>query len=63
MPPPLFLLHCLCEGTSSVFPVFVYRDTTIPGLVEQVKQMAGLGEVSFVELELWKVSAWGRRET
>lgn len=48
-------LHCLSEGSSSVFPVQVCHDTTIAGLIEQVQRKAGQGEVSFVELELWKV--------
>jgi len=54
----MFSLHCLCEGSSSVFPVQACHDTMISGLVEQVQQMAGLAEVSFIELELWKVSLW-----
>ena len=56
--PTMFSLHCLCEGSSSVFPVQACHNTTISGLVEQVQQMAGLANVSFVELELWKVSLW-----
>ena len=54
-PPNKISLHCLCEGSSSVFPVQVCHDTEIAGVVEQVQKKAGLGEVSFVELELWKV--------
>jgi hypothetical protein len=42
-PPNNMSLHCLCEGSSSVFLVQVCHDTTIVGLIEQVQKNAGLG--------------------